>query len=77
MLNQLKTVGYESELGFVFFFFFLSLFTVSTGSFECRYDDTGNAQDLLRHQADTSLSPTRGLLDLSALVRSLQNPSIC
>ncbi|XP_034166619.2 proline and serine-rich protein 3 isoform X2 [Pangasianodon hypophthalmus] len=40
------------------------------GSFECRNDDTGSVQDLLRHQADTSLSPSRGLLDLSALALS-------
>ncbi|XP_053362682.1 proline and serine-rich protein 3 [Clarias gariepinus] len=40
------------------------------GSLECRNNGTGSAQDLLRHQADTSLSPTRGLLDLSALALS-------
>ncbi|XP_060800243.1 proline and serine-rich protein 3 [Neoarius graeffei] len=40
------------------------------GSFECRNDGTGSAQDLLRHQVDTSLSPTRDLLDLSALALS-------
>ncbi|XP_053503816.1 proline and serine-rich protein 3 isoform X2 [Ictalurus furcatus] len=40
------------------------------GSFECRNDGTGSVQDLLRHQADTSLSPTRGLLDSSALALS-------
>ncbi|MCJ8740272.1 hypothetical protein PDJAM_G00057050 [Pangasius djambal] len=40
------------------------------GSFECRNDETGSVQDLLRHQADASLSPSRGLLDLSALALS-------
>lgn len=45
----------------------LDVLTVFTGSFECK---NYAKQDLLRDQADTSLSPTRGLLDLSALVRA-------
>ncbi|KAG7321697.1 hypothetical protein KOW79_014555 [Hemibagrus wyckioides] len=42
----------------------------SGGSFDCRNDGTGSMHDRLRHQADTSLSPTRDLLDLSALTLS-------
>ncbi|KAI5085863.1 proline and serine-rich protein 3, partial [Silurus meridionalis] len=40
------------------------------GLFECGNEGTGSVQDLISYQAESLLSPTRGLLDLSALVLS-------